>query len=192
MPICVQKNRDFKRVKLKNKVDPIITLLKVFPEISDFTGFWFLALGSLCLFFKGFKASNTSFSLLYDSAILYFHYTSHIIQVYLIWCLFFHPNVTRQDLETHLNNMVGDKVNNNDFCSYLGWKEIRRPMCKYTIRGRKKGRGRRREGRGKRKRRREGKDREGKERGNGGGNYRVLNTYSAPGMVPDLLRLTNL
>lgn len=73
----------------------------------------------------------------------------------------FHSNATREDLETHLSNLVEDNVNNNDFCSYLGLKEIRRPMCKYTTGGRKKGRGRGREGRGKRKGRGEGGSREG-------------------------------
>lgn len=55
MPVCVQENRDFRRVKLENKVGFVITLLKIFPEISDFSGFWFLALRSLCLFLRGLK-----------------------------------------------------------------------------------------------------------------------------------------
>lgn len=71
----------------------------------------------------------------------------------------FHPNARREDLEMHLSNLVEDNVN-NDFCSYLGLKEIRRPMCKYTRGGRKKGRGRGREGRGKRKGRRGDEGRE--------------------------------
>lgn len=53
MPICVQENRDLRRVKLENKVGFVITLLEIFPDISDFTGF--LALGGLCLFLRGFR-----------------------------------------------------------------------------------------------------------------------------------------
>lgn len=62
----------------------------------------------------------------------------------------FHPNAMREDLGTHLNKLAKDYFNNNDFCSYLGLKETRKPMCRYTT--------------GERKERREG-GKKGRERG---------------------------